>query len=104
MGEILYNKLIRDEIPTIIEESHKKCVTKRVTGEELMQLLNKKLAEEVEEYLESNSIEELADILEVIHGIVHHRNIDFDELEKMRAKKRDERGGFLKGIKLIKVY
>ena len=104
MGEIIYNKLIRDDIPKIIEGNNKSCETEIVKGEDLFRLLNEKLQEEVEEYLESDNIEELADILEVIHGIIYHRNIKLEELEEIRAKKKEERGGFVKGIKLTKVY
>jgi len=99
-----YNKLVRDNIPKVIQANNKKCKTEIVEGEELKQLLNQKLQEEVQEYLEDNDIEELADILEVIHGILHSRNITIEELENIRLKKKEERGGFTKGIRLLEVY
>jgi len=104
MSEKIYNKLVRDDIPKVIEESNKKCETEIVRGEELSILLNEKLQEEVNEYLESKDIEELADILEVIHGILHNKGVTIGELEAIRIKKKEERGGFLKGVKLLKVY
>ena len=104
MNVKIYNKLVRDDIPKVIEESNKKCETEVVKGEEVSKLLNEKLQEEVNEYLESNDIEELADILEVIHGILHNKGITIEELEDIRINKKEERGGFLKGIKLLKVY
>ncbi|SET77133.1 Predicted house-cleaning noncanonical NTP pyrophosphatase, all-alpha NTP-PPase (MazG) superfamily [Natronincola peptidivorans] len=104
MSEKIYNKLVRDDIPKAIEENNKKCETEIVKGEELKQLLNEKLQEEVQEYLETNDVEELTDIVEVIHGILHHRNVTMKELEDIRIKKKEERGGFTKGVKLVKVY
>ncbi|TCT15372.1 putative house-cleaning noncanonical NTP pyrophosphatase (MazG superfamily) [Natranaerovirga pectinivora] len=103
MTEKTYNKLVRDDIPKVIENSSKQCFISVVKGEELNQLLNEKLREEVEEYIESEELEELADILEVIHGILHFKNIDIKELEEIRFKKAKERGGFREGVKLIKV-
>lgn len=104
MNKKTYNKLIRDNIPDIIEASNKKCKTEIVTGEELLKLLDEKLREEVDEYIESNDIEELADIMEVIYSILHNRGVTAEELESIRLKKREERGGFSKGIKLLEVF
>ncbi|HZJ76125.1 MAG TPA: nucleoside triphosphate pyrophosphohydrolase [Oscillospiraceae bacterium] len=103
MNKKIYNKLVRDNIPDIIEADNKKCKIKTVAGAELMELLNQKLQEEIDEYIESNDIEELADIVEVIHGILYNRGITIDELESIRLKKKEERGGFSKGVKLLKV-
>ena len=104
MSEIIYNKLVRDRIPDIIKATGKNFEAESVDKEELKNLLNEKLQEEVNEYFESNDIEELADILEVIHGILNARGATFEALESIRLKKKEERGGFDKGIKLIKVY
>lgn len=104
MGGKIHNKLVRDNIPDIIEAGNKKCRTKIVKGEELARLLNEKLQEEVDEYIASNEIEELADIMEVIYSILHNRGMTVGELETMRLKKKEERGGFSKGIKLLEVF
>jgi len=104
MTKKIYNKLVRDKIPEIIEKSGSKCTVEVVDKKELEELLNKKLQEEVEEYLQSNDIEELADIIEVLYGILEVRNTSVEELETIRKKKKDERGGFSKGIKLIDTY
>ncbi|MCC5910075.1 MAG: hypothetical protein JJT76_06525 [Clostridiaceae bacterium] len=45
----------------------------------------------VDEYLETDNIEELVDILEVIHGILHNRNVTVEELEDIRIQKKEER-------------
>lgn len=104
MTKKIYNKLVRDKIPEVIEKSGAKCTVEVVDKKELEELLNKKLQEEVEEYLQSNDIEELADIVEVVYGILEVRNISVEELETIRKIKRDERGGFSKAIKLIDTY
>ncbi len=104
MNKKIYNKLIRDNIPDIIEAGGKKCTVKTVEGDELVKLLNEKLQEEVDEYIASNDIEELADIMEVVHSILHNRGVTVEELETIRLKKKEERGGFSKGIKLLKVF
>lgn len=104
MNKKVYNKLIRDNIPDIIEADNKKCKIEIVEGEELIKLLNEKLQEEVDEYLASNDIEEFADILEVIHGILNNKGVTIEELETIRTKKKEERGGFTKGIKLLEVF
>ena len=104
MDRKIYNKLVRDNIPNIIGASGKKCIVKIIEGDELTKLLNGKLQEEVDEYIASNDIEELADIIEVIHSILHNRGVTIEELETIRLKKKEERGGFSKGIKLLEVF
>ena len=60
--------------------------------------LNKKLQEEVKEYLEDNNVEELADIVEVIYGILNSMDVSIEEFEKVRAEKVIKRGAFKKKI------
>ena len=50
MGTIKYNKLVRDRIPDIIEESGKACVTEILSGEEYLRMVDAKLDEELAEY------------------------------------------------------
>lgn len=101
--EVVHEKLVRDNIPKIIEKSGKKSIIEIMENEEYIKELNKKLIEETEEYLEEESIEEIADILEVIHSILKVKGITLEEVEKIRKDKKKERGGFDKKIKLIKV-
>ncbi|MBQ3080576.1 MAG: nucleoside triphosphate pyrophosphohydrolase [Clostridia bacterium] len=99
-----YSKIVRDKIPEIIEKSGKSCVWEKVSTEEAVLGLENKLLEEVREYLESREIEELADVLEVIHGICCLRNVNMEEVEKIRLEKKEKRGGFEEGIRLLEVY
>jgi len=99
--EKIYKKLVRDNIPEIIRESGKECIIETMEDKEYERELNNKLLEEVEEYIES--VEEIADILEVIYAILEFKNIPVKEVEEIRLRKRKERGGFERKIKLIKV-
>ena len=100
---IRYDKLVRDKIPSIIEVSGKTAVTDRILPENMQAALDQKLQEEVKEYLESHSVEEMADLLEVLHGIAFHAGIDWSQIEAERLRKKEERGGFEKRIRLIEV-
>lgn len=93
-----YNKLIRDKIPGIIKEDKKKPITHIADDSEYWEKLRKKLEEEVDEFLQESTKEELADILEVVYAIRDFRGIEPDELESLRAEKARKRGGFKKKI------
>lgn len=54
-------------IPDIIWEEGKQCVVKEVSDEEFLIYMEKKLFEELQEYAETKSSEELADLLEVTY-------------------------------------
>ena len=98
-----YHKLVRDRIPEIIEADGKTCVYETLSDEAYIRLLDQKLNEELAEYQESKSLEELADLLEVIQAVVRARGWTLDELEQVRADKAAERGGFAKKILLKEV-
>ncbi|AOR24936.1 phosphoribosyl-ATP pyrophosphohydrolase [Clostridium taeniosporum] len=98
-----YNKLVRDKIPYIIKEDGKECDFEIVTKDEKHTLLEKKLQEEVDEFIEDKNLEELADIMEVIIGLAKSLGYSEEELLKVRDKKNAERGGFEKGILLRRV-
>lgn len=103
MKTIIYNKLIRDKIPEIIEEAGKKALVEREDGQALLDLLNDKLTEELNEYKETENIEELADLVEVVYGILDYKGITIEEFEKMRLEKNKHRGSFKEGFVLLKV-
>lgn len=101
--EKVYEKLVRDRIPEIIEKSGNICYTRILDHEEYLQMLDKKLTEELSEYQESKSLEELADLLEVMQAVAKARGADFQQVEEIRLRKRQERGGFEKRILLERV-
>lgn len=94
----VYNKLVRDKIPEIIEADNKKCVTHILKDDEYIAALETKLNEEVAEYQADKSIEEMADVLEVLQAICVARGYTLDELESVRAQKAEKRGGFKEKI------
>ncbi len=98
---VIYNKAIRDKIPEIIRESGKKCNIHTLSDEKFLVEIEKKLSEEVTEYQNDKNPEELADILEVIYAIAQLKGISKEELEKIRIKKLQDRGGFEKKLFLI---
>lgn len=98
-----YNKLVRDLIPEIIKEDGKKAIIELLTDEKFLFKLDEKLDEELTEYRKSKDIEELADILEVIYAIASAHGYSKEEVEQIRLKKSNERGGFEKRILLVEV-
>lgn len=103
MKAIIYNKLVRDKIPEIIEKSGKQCEMEILSDEKYLEMIDKKLDEELAEYNQDQTIEELADLLEVIYAATKARGYSIEELEKVRAEKAEKRGGFDKKILLKKV-
>jgi len=100
----IYNKLVRDKIPEIIQATGKKFDVHYATKEELLPLLETKLDEEAFEYLEAKNLEELADVMEVLFALANTLGYSEEDLINKRNAKREERGGFEKGIVLEKVY
>lgn len=98
-----YHKLVRDRIPEMIEADGKNCICEILGDEDYIVLLDQKLNEELAEYQESKSIEELADLLEVMQAVVKVRGWTIEELERIRADKAVRRGGFEKRILLKEV-
>lgn len=98
-----YNKLVRDKIPDIIQMNGETPKIKILSDEEYLNELNKKIQEEMQEYLESGDIEELADLEEVLLAILNAKNIDYNEFEKIRISKVEKRGAFKKKIFLESV-
>lgn len=98
-----YDKLVRDKIPEIIKAKGKLPITHIAAAGEYGEALERKLHEEVAEFLENPSAEEAADILEVLHAICVLKNVDLSSLEAVRRKKAEERGGFGQRIILERV-
>ena len=103
MSKKVYNKLVRDKIPKIIEADGKKAKTIILNNHDYVEELIKKLGEEYEEFKADRNIEELADIQEVLLAIADTLDIDPGELASTMAKKAVERGAFKKRIYLESV-
>lgn len=87
-------KLVRDNIPQIIKAAGKKPIIEILSDEDYLVELDKKLNEEVAEYQEDKSLEEMADVLEVLFAICEARGYSVEELIRMRDIKKIARGGF----------
>ena len=87
-------KLVRDKIPQIIIADGRTPIVRTLSDEEYLSELDRKLNEEVAEYQADKSLEEMADVLEVLLAICEARGHSVDELIEVRDKKREKRGGF----------
>lgn len=90
------SKLVRDKIPDIMKSEGKNPTFHVANENQFYDLLKEKLLEEVNEFLENDSPEELCDILEVIYAICENKKRTKQTLEQIRLKKLEERGSFTK--------
>jgi len=102
-----HNKLVRDRIPEIIAKSGKKYSTKILDNSEYEKELKKKIFEELDEYMNAddntNAVEEMADVLEIFCALAECHGTTIVEVEEVRKKKAEKRGGFKEKIFLIEV-
>ncbi|QGQ95886.1 phosphoribosyl-ATP pyrophosphohydrolase [Paenibacillus psychroresistens] len=100
----IYNKLIRDKIPQIMESKGVMYSVSELSEDEYSKKLNEKLQEELDEYLTaspSDQVEELADLVELVFALLENKGVSIEEFEEIRIKKREDRGGFEKRLLLI---
>ena len=90
----IYNKLIRDKIPQIIKESGNTPIVETLNDKQYLLALDKKLQEELNEYYENFSIEELADLVELVHAILKHKGMPLHKFQQIMEDKAEERGAF----------
>ena len=95
-----YNKLVRDNIPAIIEATGATCETEILSDADYLTLLDRKLEEELAEYRQDRNVEELADLMEVVYACAAARGYSREALETVRAEKAAKRGGFAEKILL----
>ena len=87
MKEHIYNKLVRDNVPDIIRE----------------QGGTPELREEVGEFLEERTLDELGDIIEVLEELAHLQGWTDWEIRHARSEKAQRNGIFRERIFLEKV-
>jgi predicted house-cleaning noncanonical NTP pyrophosphatase (MazG superfamily) len=99
-----YNKIIRDNIPEIIQQSGKQYTIETVEDKDAVKYLIDKLFEEATELKNKFSIEEIADLQEVLDAIIDKSGVEKSELATIKRDKHKERGGFNKNIilKIVK--
>ncbi|WLR57330.1 nucleoside triphosphate pyrophosphohydrolase [Mesobacillus subterraneus] len=102
-----YNKLVRDRIPEVIGNTGKKFSTRILNETDYIIELKKKAYEELDEYVNTDNnkdaVEELADLLELIHALSEYHASSIDKVEEVRKLKAEKRGGFKEKIYLIEV-
>ena len=104
--ERIYNKLVRDNIPSIIDSKGETPVTKILDDDTYRLELEKKLNEEYQEVLAANGddrVEELADMLEIIKALAKLENKTLQDVIEIADIKSKKRGTFEKKIFLEKV-
>lgn len=98
-----YNKLVRDDIPEIIAQEGKSVSYRILNEDEYKVALEEKLDEEVIEYYDSKSVEEIADIVEVLNAIIKANGHSRLEVFITRMKKKMVNGGFERRVFLEEV-
>lgn len=89
-----YNKLVRDKIPEYIKSKGEVPITHIANDKEYWEKLKEKLLEEIDEFQKDENAEEFADILEVLDAIADYKKFNREEIERMKARKAEERGKF----------
>ncbi len=98
---VRHDKLVRDRIPELIADNGEHAEYRHVTGEEHLQALFAKLAEECSEFEQERSVEELADLLEVVRSLAILTGHDFGDVVDVATEKRSTHGGLLDGVYLL---
>ncbi|MDE0099926.1 MAG: nucleoside triphosphate pyrophosphohydrolase [Truepera sp.] len=96
-----YEKLVRDRIPEIMEREGIRYEIEVLTEELYWEALRKKLVEEAHEVATAGPdelIHELADVHEVLEALQASHGITPDEVDALRKRRREERGGFARKI------
>jgi len=99
----VYNKLVRDKIPEIIRCNGKEAEVIVLNNKEYYKYLIAKLHEEVQEFIESDDVEELADIMEVIDNVLKEKRVKWSDIIDIQKEKREKRGGFNEKYLLVSV-
>jgi predicted house-cleaning noncanonical NTP pyrophosphatase (MazG superfamily) len=96
-------KLVRDKIPEIIEASGRTVIIRRLEGREFIDRLLEKLLEEHVELLDSESLDEIADMIEVLFALAKQLGHNEQAVLTRRKVKREERGGFDRALYLTQI-
>jgi len=100
-----FGKLVRDLVPVRIQRRGERALIYSASRSELATLIRAKVIEEAVEYYWATddvaSVQELADLLELLQAAAKIHNVSFEEVEGAAKQKREERGGFESGVVLV---
>jgi predicted house-cleaning noncanonical NTP pyrophosphatase (MazG superfamily) len=103
---LVFNKVVRDHVPTQIQQGGEHTEVLRLRGAALDLALKRKLVEEALEVLDAAEPDavrgELADVMEVVFAIMRHVGLRAGDIDSARARKNKQRGAFDKGLMLVK--
>ncbi|WP_016954506.1 hypothetical protein [Catenovulum agarivorans] len=104
--ELVFNKLVRDEIPKSIVSGGEQVEVIKLEKDAYLEALKRKIVEESYEVLNAQSIseirEELADLREVINSLQQQLKITEEDIKEERKRKNEKRGGFNESLMLRK--
>ena len=98
---MVYNKLVRDNIPEIITKNGDSCITKVLDNPEFFRALIQKMHEETNEFAKDKTLEELADMFEVFSMLLLCSGHTIEDVAIAAESKRIEKGGFHNKIFLV---
>jgi predicted house-cleaning noncanonical NTP pyrophosphatase (MazG superfamily) len=98
--KVYHNKLVRDKILDILKKKKVKFEFHVAKEEEFLNRLYEKLIEEINEFKEKPSVDEFADIMEVLESIAREHDFQLEEIKIAKKTKKMNRGGFNKKIVL----
>jgi predicted house-cleaning noncanonical NTP pyrophosphatase (MazG superfamily) len=100
-----YNKLVRDRIPEIIAADGRQCDTEIMSDDEYRRMHCwrswSKKHRRSRRRIVMKLVKEIADLYEVIDALLVAFDLDREAVLAMQQKRRDERGGFEKRVKLL---
>ena len=91
-------KLVRDNIPKIMQEKGKEPKIRIAGDKEYEDALIEKLKEELKEVQEDRNIEEIADLIEVAYALANKYGATEKEINEIRKEKIIKNGAFEKRI------
>ncbi len=93
-----FNKIIRDRLPQMMQNTGINVVGHGMNGDEYGQRLREKLVPEVSEVCTAitpkDVSEEIGDVLEVLKALARHHHLDFPQVMASAEQKTAEKGGF----------
>lgn len=102
MNRKIYNKLVRDRIPEIIQQEGKIPEYRILDESSFNAALHQKTLEESQELLEAKTQEdilnELADVMECLESIAKQHELSMYAVLARQTEKRTSRGGFSKKL------